>query len=234
MEATFRIKTFSNVEQFIRNLPLDNYGIIEFSYGGFNIDYFIKYLFNPEKEMQPTRLFHHIFNKKNLITKKFVGVSAGAIMLGLILLDLLSEFQIHQDIVYIIKWFQTNVNKTPSIFHYYSLGVKQKEVLSVIQKSIPKNYLNLTILDITNKLGMGYYPEFIYFELPNKIVPCPVETTIFDAIFKSSDVFGIKDGGFSQQIPGYQPLYTHPKALVFAISNDYQSICVDFDTILFR
>lgn len=230
MDIHLKLKSRSQCEEFITNMPLLGYDIIEFSYGGFNVDYFIQHMFNYDDDMQPTSMYYWLFNRRNFNTKKYVGVSAGAIFLGLVLLDRVSGHTILHEIRDIVKWFRTYIDKNPR-FYYYSLGTTQKEVLSIIQKCIPKDLLDLTIRQVAEKLDLCYHPGFIYFDLPNKIVECGPDTTVYDAMYKSSDVFGIKDGGFSQTFPGYQPLYDVPNALVLSISPCYKSVCVHYDII---
>lgn len=232
MVATFTTRNYDDVEDMILHLNFDKYGIFEFSYGGFRIKNFLKVFFTSENN--PSKIYKCIFSKKYMREKKYISTSAGSILLGLIFMNMVSEYKLNHQIFKIIKWFQDKIqNKTPTI-HYYSLGIVQKEFMTCIANEIPSEYLQMSVGTIATTLHMGYLPEFIYYTFPNTITPCDANTTIMDAIKKSSDVFGINDGGISQIVPGYIPLYKYPKALVFAITDEYKPLCQSADILYFK
>lgn len=230
--ATFTTCNYEDVEDMILNLNFEKYGILEFSYGGFRIKNFLKIFFTSENN--PSKIYKCVFSKKNLREKKFISTSAGSILLGLIFINMISDYSLNLQIFKIIKWFQEKIQDKNHTIHYYSLGIVQKEFMTSIVNEIPQEYLQLTVGNIAKKLNMGYLPEFIYYVFPKTILPCDENTSILDAIKKSSDVFGINDGGISQIVPGYIPMYKYPKALVFSITDEYKPLCQNSDVIYFK
>lgn len=227
-QSVIRVNSFHDIDS-IFCINFERYDVIEFSYGGFKIDTFINYMFD---QGDTTDVFDCIFCLENLKYKKLIGTSAGAILLGLVLLDIYSEFTIHDNIMTVVHWFRSSVQESDFIPHYFSLGVAQKTLLAVLKENIPQSLLQLTLNDLAKKIPLGYIPELMYFELPQRLKACEATCSIFDAMKRSSDVFGVNDGGISQILPGYSPIYRHHRAIVFSVCEEYRSVCTKFDVVL--
>lgn len=219
MEFSMNFSRKREAQEFLINLNLEKYDILEFSFGGTNVVGYINFFFNDDGS--PNDLILKILSPKNLMTKKIVCTSAGSIFIGLFLLNMYDNFKQSYQINELIKWF--NKNKiSNNVLYYFSLGTLQKEFLSQLCSTFPKKLLNLTIKEICEKNNLGYHPNFMYFDLKD-IKYCTPETTIIDAINISSNIFDISDGGYFQFIKNQNPIYFNPKSIVFSVSRSYKS-----------
>lgn len=230
--ATFQTSNYDEMERLVLNIDYRQYGVFEFSYGGFQIKHFIRLFFDSNDG--PTNIFRCVFSRKHLSEKKFLSTSAGSILLGLVFMNMISGYTLNKQIFKIIRWFEEKLQDKKHAVHYYSLGMAQKEFMACVSNEIPQRYLHMSLSEISKHLKLGYVPEFMHFKFPNTVEPCKGDTTVIEAIRRSSDVFGINDGGISQVLPGFVPLYRYPKALVFSITDEYKPLCLNHDLLYMR
>lgn len=212
-------------------ININLYDGYEFSYGGTKIINFMNFFFHENKE--PNQKFKIVFSPDNLSSKIYVATSAGAIFLGMALLNIISDYSLNSSIINIITTASTYAPKNSSMFYYFSLATIQKEFFSTVIKYLPIEYQKITIQDVVNRLGMAHKPNFMYYKF-NKTEACGENMTVIDAIQKSSDIMGIRDGGFSQILPGFQPIYKFPKFLLFSVTDHYTSLAENHDKIYLK
>lgn len=226
-----KLNTFKRSSEFLNNLNFFEYDLIEFSYGG--VDIFKLYELFYENN-QPNNLFKNIFSNRNLENIYFAGTSAGAIFLGISLLNVLSGFTITSEINLLYEWLKEKCDLDQSkysINYLLTLGSNQKEFISLVSKTIPKNLTSLSLKSIKEKLNMISIPLFLIYSFPENLKFCNENTSLLEAINFSSDIYGLQDGAYINYIYYLKPIF-NGKALVFNISATKAiSICSSYDEI---
>lgn len=223
MELNVRRETIESARRHLMAQNLKDYNVFEFSYGGNKLNKFLKFFTKNNGDLAD--VFYCVFNDYNLQNKMFVGTSAGAIFLGLVLLNAVSEYKHTKQIFLLFKHVETSTHF--SKYLSITVALLQKEFVSMLGKNFPKAYLNLTLSELKSRLNMRYPPYFIYFEFPNEVKVCSENETLLDAMFKSSDIFGMKDGGFYHYLQSSPPM--EGKSLVFSVNHDYKPLCKKHD-----
>lgn len=205
------------------------YNIFEFSYGGSSIVNYLNFFYDNLK--LPNDRYKAVFSKNNIQNKKIVATSAGAIFVGLTLLNIVSDFRLNGIILDVIKYASENL-PSKNFLYYLSLATAQKEFLSKLIEVLPLEYSTMTIADVVEKLDMKFDPGIVCYKFPNSVRFCDRKTSIVDAIQQSSDILGGRDGGFSQLFNSSLTIFDdQSKALVFSVTKYYKPMTPNYDLV---
>lgn len=221
MELTLERTGLEAAREEIFRLDMNRYQAIEFSYGGSKMIKFFNFFFEANA---PTKLYYKIFSLDVIRHKILIGTSAGAIFLGLMLLNAAGNHMYTNQICFIWKNCQINIM---SKFSSLSVALIQKEFISLLYNNLPEKLLKMTLSELKETLKLNYYPYFIYHSFP-KLKICEGETSLIDAMFKSSDIFGFRDGGFYYYLQTLPP-FVGIHSLVFSVTKSYKHLTESAD-----
>lgn len=201
--------TSSELEALVRQSDLSGYEMIEFSFGGMKGFNFLQL---------PRSILSGLFETNVLNSTMYCGTSAGSIYLGLTLLSMMGV-----DVNHVVDYSRRLVEG--GRVDIVNVGLCQRRLFDYMEKNLPSHVLGLTVEDVATGLRMGFYPCFLYFDIVRRsLKESDRKTNFLKAMQKSSDVLGMKDGGYFWYIGNKKKIDCNKRSLVIAVDTDYESL----------
>lgn len=212
-------------------INFNEYDIIEFSYGGSNIIHFINLLYDDKGN--PTDACKVIFSKNNLKKIKFVGSSAGCIILLFTFFNILKNYTLSHVICFLNDWM-VNQNIDRSDFLYgIKLANMQRDFISILSEKVPE-LCTTTLASLCKTVGIFYTPSFFTYNVVQGRKVCEESEFLIDIMNASSNIMGIQDVGiYDVFMMKNQPiLFKNKKGLLINVSSsDFKGCCDIYDEL---